>query len=84
MMYPHIGAETALRSDEIVAVCDLDNATWSRHTRAMLRAAEQAGRIVNCAEDLPRSFVLCADGTVYLSQFNSATLLRRAENETFE
>ena len=83
-MYLHIGGETALREEEIIAACDLDNASWSRHTRAMLAAAEKAGRVVNCAEDLPKSFVLCADGTVYLSQLNTATLLRRAENESFE
>ena len=83
-MYLHIGGETALRDDEIVAVCDLDNASWSHRTRAMLAAAEREGRVVNCAEDLPKSFVLCADGTVYLSQLNTATLLRRAENEAFE
>ena len=40
--------------------------------------------VINAAEDLPRSFLVCADGTVYLSGLNSATLLRRAENETFE
>ena len=83
-MYLHIGGDTAVRDEEILFICDMDNATASHITRASLRAAEQAGKVFNAAEDLPRSFLVCADGTVYLSGLNSATLLRRAENETFE
>ena len=83
-MYLHIGGDAAIRDEEILFVCDMDNATASHITRAALRKAEQAGMVVNAAEDLPRSFIVCADGTVYLSGLNSATLLRRAENESFE
>ena len=83
-MYLHIGGDTALRDEEILFVCDMDNATSSHITRNTLRTAEQEGRVINAAEDLPRSFVVCADSTVYLSGLNPATLLRRAENETFE
>ena len=50
--------------------------------------AKQAGQVVNVAEDLPKSFVLCrpagGEATVYLSQLSTATLLRRAENNSFE
>ncbi|MBO6040920.1 MAG: DUF370 domain-containing protein [Oscillospiraceae bacterium] len=73
-----------LREEEILAVCDMDNATYSHITRAALRTAEEEGRVFNAAEDLPRSFVLCADGSVWLSGLSTATLLRRSENETFE
>ena len=83
-MYLHIGGDAVVRDEDILFVCDMDNATASHITRAALRKAEQAGRVVNAAEDLPRSFILCADGTVYLSGLNPATLLRRAENESFE
>ena len=83
-MYLHIGGEAVIRDEEILAVFDTDNATASHITRAALRRAEQQGKVFNAAEDLPRSFVLCSDGTVWLSGLNSATLARRAENETFE
>ncbi|MBQ9412165.1 MAG: DUF370 domain-containing protein [Oscillospiraceae bacterium] len=83
-MYLHIGGEIDLREEEVLFICDMDNATWSHITRASLKIAEEEGRLFNAAEDLPRSFVVCADGTVYLSQLNSATLLRRAENGSFE
>ena len=87
-MYLHVGGDTVVSTGSILAICDLDNASSSHITRAFLRTAQEADRVVNVAEDLPKSFVVCAppEGgfTVYLSQLNSATLLKRAENVTFE
>ena len=43
-------------------------------------AAEKAGEVINAAEDLPRSFVLCEEGgerRVWLSSLSSAALSRR-------
>ena len=84
MSYLHIGGEIDLRSEEIVCVCDMDNATSSYITRAALRMAEEEGRVFNAAEDLPRSFILCADGSIYLSGLSSGALLRRSENDIYE
>ena len=84
MSYLHIGGEIDLRGEEVLFICDMDNATASHITRASLRMAEEEGRVFNAAEDLPKSFILCADGSVYLSGLNAATLLRRAENEIYE
>lgn len=86
-MYLHLGGGVVIPTQEILAVCDLDNASSSHRTRAFLRRAQQEGRVVNVAEDLPKSFVLRAgDGParIYLSQLSSATLLRRAETDSFE
>ena len=86
-MYLHLGAETAVRTEDILAICDLDNTSASHITRSYLRAAEQAGEVVNVADDLPKSFVVCReDGKtrIYLSQLNTATLLKRAENISFD
>ena len=86
-MYLHIGAEVDLRTEEILFICDMDNATWSHRTREFLRKAEEDHRVENLAEDIPRSFVVCAEGgivTVYLSQLSSTTLQRRAETQSFE
>ena len=84
MQYLHIGSDIELRGSEILFICDMDNATASHITRAALKTAQEEGRLFNAAEDLPRSFVVCADGTVYLSGLNSATLMRRAETDSFE
>ncbi len=88
MMYLHLGGDVAVRVDEIVTVCDLDNTSTSHLTRSFLRRAEQEGRVINVAEDLPNSFVVCRgkgeETRVYLSQLNSATLLKRSESAALE
>ena len=87
-MYLNIGGDFSVRSESVVGMFDLDNTSASHLTRRFLERAEQAGQVVNVAEDLPKSFVLCrpagGEATVYLSQFSTATLLRRAESNSFE
>ena len=63
-MYVSIGGGFAVRDEDIVAVFDMDNATYSRITRDALSAAEKRGEVINAAEDLPRSFIICGDGGV--------------------
>ena len=79
-MYLHLGAGAVVRKDSIVGVFDLDNTSQSHLTRKYLTAAEKSGRVVNVAEDIPKSFVVCCDSdgmTVYLSQMSPQTLSRR-------
>ena len=88
MIYLHLGSQTVVRSDTVVGVFDLDNTSQSHITRKFLAAAEKAGKVINAAEDLPKSFVVCQneDGsqTLYLSQLASSTLLKRANTLSFE
>ena len=82
-MYLHLGKGTVVRTDSIVGIFDLDITSQSHLTRRYLSAAERAGQVVNAAEDIPKSFVVCRDGEesrVYLSQMAAATLLKRAES----
>ena len=88
-MYLHLGNDIVVRKNEILAVFDLDNTSQSYQTRNYLSAAEKAGHVINAAGDeIPKSFVVCtgADGqqTVYLSQLNSSTLLKRSESLRLE
>ena len=81
-MYLHLGKGTVVSSDSIVGIFDLDITSQSHITRKYLSMAEKAGQIINAAEDIPKTFVVCQDGerfSVYLSQMAAATLLRRAE-----
>ena len=80
-MYVNIGGGFVVRYEDIVAVFDMDNATYSRITRDCLSSAEGRGEVINAAEDIPRTFVVCEDSgrtRVYLSQLSSAALSRRA------
>ena len=83
-MYLHLGKGTVVSKEDIVAIFDLDQTSQSHITRKYLAAAEKAGEVLNAAEDIPKSFVVCAgkEGRrLYLSQMAPATLLKRAENE---
>ncbi len=81
-MYLHLGKGTVVSTDSIVGIFDLDITSQSHLTRKYLSMAEKAGQVINAAEDIPKSFVVCRDGeksSVYLSQMATATLLRRCE-----
>ena len=88
MKFIHLGKGTLVRDDEILGIFDLDITSQSHLTRKFLSLADKSGKVINAAEDLPKSFVVCAPQTggftVYLSQLNSATLLKRAESGTFD
>ena len=81
-MYLHLGKGTVVSTDSIVGIFDLDITSQSHLTRKYLSMADKAGQVINAAEDIPKSFVVCRDGeksSVYLSQMATATLLRRCE-----
>ena len=83
MNYLHLGKGTVVNTAGIVGIFDLDITSQSHLTRRFLREAEQRGQIVNAAEDIPKTFVVCREGEttrVYLSQMAAATLLKRAES----
>jgi len=85
-MYLHIGKGTVIDTGGIIGIFDLDITSQSHITRKYLSAAEKAGQVVNASEDIPKSFVVYKNGEkmqVYLSQMASATLLKRAEEETW-
>jgi len=83
-MYLHIGKGRVIDSEEIIGIFDLDNSSQSHITRKYLSMAEKAGQVINAAEDIPKSFVVCKSSrgrALYLSQMAPATLLKRAESE---
>jgi len=86
-MYLNLGQAFLIPEDDIIGIFDMDNTSWSFRTRIFLDEAEEEGRVVPVGDDLPRSFVLCHVGegetAVYTSQLNTATLIRRATNNTF-
>lgn len=86
-MYLHLGSGAVVPTESIVGVFDLDNTSQSHITRKYLTAAERSGQVINVAEDIPKSFVICEDAgcvRVYLSQMATQTLLKRAnENKIF-
>ena len=83
-MYLHLGKGTVILKKDIIAIFDLDQTSQSHITRKYLAVAEKAGQVINAAEDIPKSFVVCQNKEgrrLYLSQMAPATLLKRAESE---
>lgn len=86
-MYLHLGQDVVVPQSSVIGIFDTDNTTQSYITRDYLSRAEKSGRIVNVSDDIPKSFVICEENgevTVYLSQLNSSTLLKRSESDSFE
>ncbi len=73
-MYIHIGENKVLRKKDILFIFDMDSSTVSVHTRNFLNKAQREGRVVSVSLDLPKSFIVTRDKTVYLSTFNTTTL----------
>ena len=80
-MYLYLGNDAVIDGDDIVGIFDLDNASWSVHTRRFLSGAEKKGQLSNAAEDIPKSFVVSADDTVILTQPNTSVLVRRLHDQ---
>ena len=87
-MYLHLGQNVTVPCGAILGIFDLDNTTWSFRTRRFLERAEREGRVTAVGDDLPRSFVLVREGdgpaAVYITQLATATLQKRAEEDSFE
>lgn len=80
MMLLHLGQDFVVGAQDVVGVFDMESASSSQKTRDFLKKTQEDGRVVNTAEELPKSFVVCvgpAGPIVYLSVLSSATLLRR-------
>ena len=85
-MYLPIGGDMAVRDRTVIGIFDLDNTSWSRHTRAFLAEAERQGEVVDVSGELPKSFLLTEEfgmNRVYLTQFNAAALEKRAQKSVF-
>lgn len=81
-MYIPIGADYSVRDSAVIGIFDLDNASWSRHTRAFLKEAERQGEVFAITEELPKSFILTEEfgmNRIFLTQFSSTSLEKRVK-----
>ena len=83
-MYLHLGQNTVITTREIVGFFDMDNTTVSKTTRDFLSQAEKNGRVKYVSYDLPKSFIVTKDQTVYISPVSVVTLMGRTQkNQSF-
>lgn len=75
-MYLYLGGDTAVKSEKIIGIFDMDTSTVNKATRDYLSKAEKEKKIVYVNYELPKSFVVCED-KIYVCPLNTATLLKR-------
>lgn len=83
-MYIQIGGDMAVRRHTIIGIFDLDNASYSKHTRKFLQGAEENGSVISVSDELPKAFILTQEygiDHVYLTQFSAATLEKRFSSD---
>lgn len=77
-MYLYLGGETAVRTDKILGIFDMDTSTVNKATRDYLSKAEKEKRVIYVNYELPKSFVVCED-KIYVCPFNTSTLIKRCK-----
>ncbi|HOJ48634.1 MAG TPA: DUF370 domain-containing protein [Bacillota bacterium] len=86
-MFLHLGKGESVPEKEIVGIFDIEAATVSADTKAFLKSLQEAKRVVNLCDDLPKSFVLTDNElceSVYITQNSALSLKKRAENNELE
>lgn len=81
-MYLHLGEETAVRSEGIIGIFDIENTSASKHTKEFLASAGKSGIVRNVSYEMPKSFIVCSEKgvkTVYISPISAATLKKRSK-----
>lgn len=81
-MYIHLGSKKSVRDKYIVGIFDLDGEVTTKITGEFLARAQAEEIVSSASDDIPRSFVLCADKKgeeVILSHISSSTLAGRSE-----
>lgn len=79
-MYVDIGTDFLVKSSDIIGIFDLDNTTTTTgYTNNFLNEKQKHGKVVYLVKDLPKSFVLTQDGTVYVVELASQIIRKRLE-----
>ena len=79
-MYVDIGTDFLVKSSDIIGIFDLDNTTTTTaYTNNFLNEKQKQGKVVYLVKDLPKSFVLTQDGTVYVVELVSQIIRKRLE-----
>lgn len=78
-MYVDIDTDSLVNGDDVVGIFDLDNTTVNKFTNEFLNKMQAEGRIEYLVSDIPKSFILMKDGTVFVVELSSQILKKRFE-----
>jgi hypothetical protein len=81
-MYLHLGNDFIVNEKDIIGIFDLEKSSVSKYTRDYLSNATRQKRVINCTEEMPKSFIVTLDKElterVYISQLACMTLKKRS------
>ena len=78
-MYIDIDTDFLIESDDVVGIFDLDNTTTNKFTNDFLNTLQKENKITYLVSDIPKSFILMNDGSVYVMELSSQILKKRFE-----
>lgn len=78
-MYVDIDTDSLVNGDDVVGIFDLDNTTINKFTNEFLNKMQAEGKIEYLVSDIPKSFILMKDGTVFVVELSSQILKKRFE-----
>ena len=78
-MYIDIFTDFLVDSRDVVGIFDLDNTTTNKFTNDFLNNMQKEGKITYLVSDIPKSFILMKDGSVYIVELSSQILKKRFE-----
>ena len=78
-MYIDIFTDVLVDSEKIVGIFDLDNTTTNKFTNDFLNEKQKENKITYLVSDIPKSFILMDDGSVYIVELSSQILKKRIE-----
>ncbi len=79
-MYIDIATDFLIDEKNIVGIFDLDNTTAAgRHTINFLNNLQKQNKVIYLIKDIPKSFILTNDGTVYVVELSSQILRKRLD-----
>ena len=79
-MYIDIATDFLIDEEDIVGIFDLDNTTAAgKHTINFLNEKQKEGKVTYLIKDIPKSFVVTKDGSIYVVELSSQIIKKRFE-----
>lgn len=75
--YINVGGVQILEKEKILGIFDLDTASTKTDTKRFLSKCENEGHLILVGNDIPKSFVLTAEGRkeyVYMTQLSVSSI----------
>lgn len=87
MAYIQLEKGESIAKRRVIGIFDIETASLSEHTLALMRRKEAEKGVVSLSSDLPKSFLLSDDlygDRIYLSGLSPESIKRRWDNTLFD